>query len=259
MPTVKRTVSDAILELFRALPRVTKKQCHGMPTFSVDGKVFAHYAVNHHGDGRVALWLNAPQGAQVQYTSDDPEGYFVPPYTGTKGWLGVHVDGKLSWDEVQFQVAEAYLHTCKSREATEDVIPDIEPPNAPVDPVEFDPFNAPDVAEILEDIRSRCMRLPETNEGRQFASPAFKAGKKTFFTVHVIHGEVCVEAWVGKDRQTALIADTRFVIPHYIGHNGWIQFTLRGNDAMAIVEELIVGSYKHFALKRMLNELEANG
>ena len=228
-----------------------------MPTFRVGGKVFAHYAVNHHGDGRVALWLNAPPGAQAQFVEVDAEVYFVPPYTGAKGWLGVNVDKNLNWDEVQYQVAEAYLHTSRRTDLVEEVLSISEPPNAPVDPVEFDAFNDPENAELLEVIRAMCMELPEVTEGRQFGSPAFKAGKKTFATVHVLEVGVSMEVWVGLDQQSALLPDPRFVIPRYIGHNGWIRFALIGEDAQSVARTLILASYKHFALKRMLSALDA--
>ena len=70
---------------------------HGSPNFRVRGKTFATYVVNHHGDGRVALWLNVPAGAQEIHVSADPIHFFVPPYVGGRGWLGVRVDRRLPW------------------------------------------------------------------------------------------------------------------------------------------------------------------
>jgi hypothetical protein len=58
----------------------------------VRGKTFAAYVVNHHGDGRIALWLNAPSGAQELYVKQEPKHFFVPPYVGPRGWLGVNLD-----------------------------------------------------------------------------------------------------------------------------------------------------------------------
>ena len=68
---------------------------HGAPNFKVKGKTFAMFVLNHHGDGRVALWLNSPHGAQQMYTQLDPESYFVPPYVGVKGWLGMELNKNL--------------------------------------------------------------------------------------------------------------------------------------------------------------------
>ena len=59
------------------------------PDFKVRGKTFATLAVNHHGDGRIALWVHSPPGAQALHVEGEGEFYFVPPYVGMKGWPGV--------------------------------------------------------------------------------------------------------------------------------------------------------------------------
>ena len=254
----KRSPTEAVHELCLAFGDSEARHSHGLPDYRVKGKVFAQYAVNHHGDGRVALWLNSPDGVQQECVSMDGESFFVPPYLGPRGWLGVILDKNLSWDEIQYQVAEAYLHTSRSRLAIEDVIPDVPPPDAEIDPVEFDAFNDPHCRRQLEKIRSFCFRLPEVTEVPQFGTPSFKAGKKTFATAYVSDRVPCAGIWVGKDQQTALLVDNRFSIPRYTGHNGWIQLKLQGDDCMEIFKELAIDSYKHFALKRMLNKLDVD-
>lgn len=72
-----------------ALPEAWEQEAWGEPTFRVKKRVFAMFANDHHGDGRVALWLNAPLGVQEALVRSDPESYFVPPYVGVKGWVGV--------------------------------------------------------------------------------------------------------------------------------------------------------------------------
>ncbi|MYD44024.1 MAG: MmcQ/YjbR family DNA-binding protein [Gammaproteobacteria bacterium] len=251
----KRTPTEAILELCLAFEGSENANSHGMKDFRVRNKVFAYYTVNHHGDGRVALWLNAPEGAQGEYLAMDDESYFQPPYMGKKGWLGINLDKHLSWDEIQLQVTEAYLHTTGLDVNVEEIMPDVEPPNAPIDPVEFDAFNDPTCAKRLKEIRAMCFALPEVHEGTQFGTPAFKAGKKTFATAYVLAGQPCAEIWVGRDQQPALTEDERFIVPRYTGHNGWIQFALKGEDCMEILQDLLLDSYKHFALKRMVAAL----
>ena len=254
----KRSPTEAIHELCTAFHDSEALHSHGLPDFRVKGKVFAQYAVNHHGDGRVALWLNSPAGVQQDCVAMDDESYFVPPYLGPRGWLGLNLDKDLSWDEIQFRVAEAYLHASQSNAAIEDVIPDVPPPDSEIDPVEFDAFNDPHCRDLLEKIRSFCFGLPEVTEVPQFGAPSFKAGKKTFATAYVSGGVPYVSVWVGKDQQGALLADNRFSIPRYTGHNGWIQFKLSGSDCIDLFRELMIDSYKHFALKRMLTELKGN-
>ena len=250
----KRSISTAADELCLVFPDSESSRSHGLRDYRVKGKIFAQYVVNHHGDGRVALWLNVADGVQQECIVLDDESYFVPPYVGARGWLGMNLDKELSWDEIQYQVTEAYLHTAGSDQPVEDFMPDVPPPNAPVDPVEFDAFNQPGTRALLEDVRKRCLALPEVTEGTQFGTPAFKASKKTFLTCYV-RGSVCVEIWVGKNQQPALVEDSRFIVPRYTGPNGWIQFKLTGDDWSERLDELLLESYKHFALKRMLKAL----
>jgi hypothetical protein len=40
----------------------------------------------------------------------DPRRYFVPPYVGKRGWVGVRIDGRPSWKKVEQVVREAYRH-----------------------------------------------------------------------------------------------------------------------------------------------------
>lgn len=75
-----------------ALPETTEKEAWGAPTFRVRTKMFAMYVQNHHNDGRIALWCSAPAGLQAVLVSSEPNRFFVPPYVGPRGWIGVHLD-----------------------------------------------------------------------------------------------------------------------------------------------------------------------
>lgn len=90
-----------------ALPEVEEKESWGAPTFRVKGKMFAMYLHNHHGDGRIALWLKAPPGIQELLTRAAPDKFFIPPYQGPFGWIGVHLD-RCDDDEIASHVREAY-------------------------------------------------------------------------------------------------------------------------------------------------------
>ncbi|HEY4561849.1 MAG TPA: hypothetical protein VIJ36_02665, partial [Thermoanaerobaculia bacterium] len=41
-----------------------------------------------------------------------PDLYFVPPYVGNRGWLGVRLDRRMSWAEIDGTVENAYLAVC---------------------------------------------------------------------------------------------------------------------------------------------------
>jgi hypothetical protein len=104
----------AVLERIRAiclaLPEVTERPSHGAPTFFVRGKrSFVMVMTNHHGDGRFALWCAAPDGMQQLLVDGAPDRYFVPPYVGRRGWLGVHLDRDTDWEEIAGILEDAYL------------------------------------------------------------------------------------------------------------------------------------------------------
>lgn len=91
------------------LPEVSERPSHGEPTFFVRGKrSFATVWRNHHGDGRLALICAAPAGAQAMLVEADPERFFVPPYFGHRGWLGVRLDRGVDRDELAGIVEDAY-------------------------------------------------------------------------------------------------------------------------------------------------------
>src|SRR5262245_1901828 len=90
---VKNELENAVRQLCLAFTDAEEFVSDGMANFRVRGrKVFAMYAVNHHGDGRIALWLNTPEGMQDSYVGAEPKHFFVPPYVGPGGWLGARLD-----------------------------------------------------------------------------------------------------------------------------------------------------------------------
>ncbi len=98
-------------KLCLALPDTEEKIAWGEPTFRVGGRLFAMFANDHHGDGRIALWCNAPEGAQRDIVASDPESFFVPPYVGVSGWIGMRLDRKLTEKAMAAVIAQAYETT----------------------------------------------------------------------------------------------------------------------------------------------------
>jgi predicted DNA-binding protein (MmcQ/YjbR family) len=98
-----------------ALPEATEKLTwEETPTFRVRDKIFAMYSTDHR-DGRVSMWCKAPPGAQEALVGSDPERFFVPPYVGHNGWIGVRFDGAVDWDEVAELAAESYEMTAPKK------------------------------------------------------------------------------------------------------------------------------------------------
>ncbi|MBV8520078.1 MAG: MmcQ/YjbR family DNA-binding protein [Acidobacteria bacterium] len=109
-----KTAADA-LERVRAiclaLPDTTEKLAWGEPTFRVHERLFVMFTNNHHGDGRLAIWCNAPDGAQEAIVAADPKHFFVPPYVGKGGWIGINLDTGLGWPAIASLIAEAHRVT----------------------------------------------------------------------------------------------------------------------------------------------------
>jgi hypothetical protein len=92
-----------------ALPETNERPSHGAPTFFVrDKKTFVMFHDDHHGDGRLAIWCAAPPGLQATLVDEEPERFFVPPYVGHRGWLGVRLDVDPDWAELAGIVEDAY-------------------------------------------------------------------------------------------------------------------------------------------------------
>jgi len=102
-------ILEQIRELCLALPETSERLSHGAPTFFVrEKRAFLMVLTDFHGDGRFAIWCAAPDGLQRTLVDTDPERFFVPPYVGHRGWLGVRLDRGLHWDELAGIAEDAY-------------------------------------------------------------------------------------------------------------------------------------------------------
>src|SRR5882672_11035932 len=99
-----------------ALPETSERPSHGAPSFFVrEKKCFLMLLDNHHGDGRFAIWCAAPAGDQQLLVEADGKRFFVPPYVGHRGWLGVRLDLGLDWDELAGIVEDAFCAVAPER------------------------------------------------------------------------------------------------------------------------------------------------
>jgi predicted DNA-binding protein (MmcQ/YjbR family) len=102
-----------------AFPEAAEKPFggHDVPAYRVRDRMFAMMAT---GDGRVSFWCKALPGAQDVLVGGDPERFFVPPYVGHKGWIGVRLDVEgVNWGLVAELVRDSYILTAPKRLATE--------------------------------------------------------------------------------------------------------------------------------------------
>jgi predicted DNA-binding protein (MmcQ/YjbR family) len=257
MARTQRTISDVVRDIMVSLPETEEFMSHGSPTFRVRGNIFAAYTINQHGDGRVALLLMAPPGAQAAFTQMQPDAYFVPPYLGSRGWLGVELDKRLSWETIWEHVRDAYELVAPA--ALVNAIEKnfrVRPPSRSFRPDEIDPFMGKTAKKVLKKLEAICAALPESEPGTQFGAPVWRAGKKTFVSTRYQTGRFNLSFWVGAAKQAILIKDKRYRISPYTGHNGWIDLDVEEHQDWEEVKHLALESYRHFALKRMLKELD---
>jgi hypothetical protein len=111
---------ERTLELVRGiclgLPETSERLSHGAPTFFVRGKrAFLMVLTDHHGDGRFAIWCAAGAGVQGMLVDADPGRFFVPPYVGHRGWLGMRLDRGFEPDELAGIVEDAYAEVAPPR------------------------------------------------------------------------------------------------------------------------------------------------
>ncbi|MEP6546043.1 MAG: MmcQ/YjbR family DNA-binding protein [Gammaproteobacteria bacterium] len=252
-----RDIHQVVREVCLWLPEAEEFLSHGSPNFRVrGGKTFAMYAVNHHGDGRVALWLNALPGAQELHVGADPQHFFVPPYVGPRGWLGVRLDKGLAWKHVTRLVREAYEKVASpALRARIGKTPVLKAPDKILSASQIDPMKSPAALRVLKSLRKICLELPESREASQFGCPVWQAGTKTFALARHDGEQLSLNFWVGVDTQGLLTADARYTIPPYMGHNGWISLDVSSGCDWQEIKSLTLQSYRHFALQRMLLQL----
>ena len=100
-----------------ALPEAHEVEAWGAPTFRVRGKIFAMYADagSHHGDGRAGVWCKAGPGNQELMVRAAPDRFFVPPYVGPRGWVGVFLDAGTDWSELRELLRDGWRLTAPKR------------------------------------------------------------------------------------------------------------------------------------------------
>jgi hypothetical protein len=109
MPTKVERALARVRKSCLALPDVQERPSHGAPTFFYKGKKsFLMFHDDHHGDGRLAIWCAAPPGVQAELVDQEPDRFFVPPYVGHRGWVGLRLDVAPDWQELTQIAEDAY-------------------------------------------------------------------------------------------------------------------------------------------------------
>jgi hypothetical protein len=59
--------------------------------------------------------VRGPDGIQQTLVEADPERFFVPPYVGHRGWLGMRLDRRLDWEELAGVAEDAYAEVVPAK------------------------------------------------------------------------------------------------------------------------------------------------
>jgi hypothetical protein len=101
-------VEGRVRKICMALPGVVEKVSHGAPAFYVTKQFVMLWVHGHHDNQFPHLWCAAPWGAQEQMMAEAPTRFFRPPYVGGRGWVGVRLDGRVDWGELEAICQDAY-------------------------------------------------------------------------------------------------------------------------------------------------------
>jgi len=107
----KRAPVDQVRSICLSFSEAHEVEAWGEPTFRVRNKMFAMYASSdtHHGGGRPSVWVKSTLVNQDLLVRWQPSRYFVPPYVGPSGWIGIYLDKRPSWKTVADILRDAYL------------------------------------------------------------------------------------------------------------------------------------------------------
>lgn len=105
-----RNTLDRLRATCLALPEVTERLSHGAPTFFVrDKRSFVSVMMDgHHQFDFPHLVCAAAVGLQSALVASWPDCYFVPPYVGVRGWIGVRLDRDVDPVELDALLVDAY-------------------------------------------------------------------------------------------------------------------------------------------------------
>ena len=105
---------ERVRNICTRLPETTERLSHGEPTFFVKNKVYVMFANNHHNDGHIAVWLPVPSGFQSTLIEAAHQTYFMPPYVGVRGWVGIEL-AQISDQDLAYHIQVAWELTAPKR------------------------------------------------------------------------------------------------------------------------------------------------
>lgn len=92
-----------------ALPEAVEQETWGTPTFRVRRKIFVMFS-----EEQREAWVKSTHDEQRALTQMDPDTFFVPPYVGPSGWIGVRFR-TVDREEMRELITEAWRMTAPKR------------------------------------------------------------------------------------------------------------------------------------------------
>lgn len=250
-----------VREICLRFPSADEKLSHGAPSFHVRGKMFLTFVDNHHEDGRLAVWCKSTLDDQRRLVASNPARFFVPPYVGVKGWIGVIVAPDLAdWIELSILVEHGWAAVAPPRVLREGQMLAGKPPPPASPRVTTDAAVA---REALERLTAVCLALPEAKCERESRHATYRVKKKVFaYFLDNHHGDGIVAACVKGDKREharAIAAEPkRFFLPAYIGARGYLGIRLdtRRVDWKGVADR-VAAAYRSVAPKKLVEKANA--
>jgi hypothetical protein len=95
---------------------VTERLSHGSPSFFVKKQFATILPEGHHDQHFAHLVCAALPGTQQELIAMAPDRIFRPAYVGARGWIGVHLDGKPDFGEIEMLLEDAYRAVATTRQ-----------------------------------------------------------------------------------------------------------------------------------------------
>jgi predicted DNA-binding protein (MmcQ/YjbR family) len=97
-----------LTEICLALEGAQREMLGAHASFKVKKKVFAYFLNDHHGDGIVGVTCKVLPGENTALIAANPKRFYMPAYVGPRGWVGLRLEGRVSWKEVGELVGMSY-------------------------------------------------------------------------------------------------------------------------------------------------------
>jgi len=109
----KATLMDRVRALCFALPEAFEVEAWGHPTFRVGGGRGMMFCISAE-DGATVTMKADPIEREALLEQGEP--FYVPPYVGHAGWIGIRLDDSgTDWEEVAELIATSYCLTAPKR------------------------------------------------------------------------------------------------------------------------------------------------